>query len=77
MLSIKRISVSILLILGILLSACAQATPQPSEPSVVKETVVVREVVDPVEGDAGADGGVDRLESRLILRVAGGERCPA
>jgi hypothetical protein len=45
MLSIKRISVSILLILGILLSACAQATPQPSEPSVVKETVVVRETV--------------------------------
>ena len=45
MLSIKRISVSIVLILGMVLSACAQATPQPSEPSVVKETVVVRETV--------------------------------
>jgi peptide/nickel transport system substrate-binding protein len=43
--SIKRISISLLMILGILLSACAQATPQVSEPSVVKETVVVRETV--------------------------------
>jgi peptide/nickel transport system substrate-binding protein len=44
-LSIKRISVSIILILGIILSACAQATPQSSAPSVVKETVVVVETV--------------------------------
>jgi peptide/nickel transport system substrate-binding protein len=43
--SIKRITISILMILGIVLSACAQATPQVSEPSVVKETVVVRETV--------------------------------
>jgi peptide/nickel transport system substrate-binding protein len=33
------------MILGMLISACAQATPQVSEPSVVKETVVVRETV--------------------------------
>jgi peptide/nickel transport system substrate-binding protein len=44
-LSIKRITVSILMILGMIISACAQATPQVSEPSVVKETVVVRETV--------------------------------
>ena len=47
MLSIKRIFLSIGLILGIVLSACAQATPQPSAPSVVQETVVVEKLVTP------------------------------
>lgn len=47
MLSIKRISISIVLILGIVLSACAQATPQPSAPSVVQETVVVEKLITP------------------------------
>ena len=45
MLSIKRVSISIVLILGIVLSGCGQATPQPSTPSVVRETVVVVETV--------------------------------
>lgn len=45
MLSTKRVSISIVMILGILLSACGQATPAPSEPSVVKETVMVVETV--------------------------------
>ena len=47
MLSIKRISISIVLILGLVLSACAQATPQPSAPSVVQETVVVEKLITP------------------------------
>jgi peptide/nickel transport system substrate-binding protein len=42
---ITKVSISILIILGILLSACGQASPQASQPSVVKETVVVRETV--------------------------------
>ena len=47
MLSIKRTSISTVLILGIVLSACAQAAPQPSAPSVVQETVVVEKLVTP------------------------------
>jgi len=46
-LSIKRTSISTVLILGIVLSACAQAAPQPSAPSVVQETVVVEKLVTP------------------------------
>jgi peptide/nickel transport system substrate-binding protein len=44
-LSIKRISISIVLILGVVLSACAQAAPQTSAPSVVEKTVMVVETV--------------------------------
>jgi ABC-type transport system substrate-binding protein len=45
MLSIKRISISVVIILGIIVSACAQATPQSSQPTAVKETVVVQQTV--------------------------------
>jgi ABC-type transport system substrate-binding protein len=49
MLSAKRISISILLILSVIVSACAQATPAPEvsqpEPVTIRETVVVQETV--------------------------------
>jgi ABC-type transport system substrate-binding protein len=49
MLSVKRISISILLILSVMVSACAQATPAPEvsqpEPVTIRETVVVQETV--------------------------------
>jgi peptide/nickel transport system substrate-binding protein len=47
MLSVKRISISVLLILSVLISACAQATPEVSqpEPVTIRETVVVQETV--------------------------------
>src|SRR3970040_2286865 len=45
--SIKRTSISTALSLGIVLSACVQAAPQPSAPSVVQETVVVEKLVTP------------------------------
>jgi peptide/nickel transport system substrate-binding protein len=47
MLSAKRISISILLILSVIISACAQPTPEvvQPEPVTVRETVVVQETV--------------------------------
>lgn len=47
MLSAKRVLISILLILVVVLSACAQATPEVSqpEPVTIRETVVVQETV--------------------------------
>jgi peptide/nickel transport system substrate-binding protein len=47
MLSTKRVVISILLILSVIASACAQATPEVSQPETVtiRETVVVQETV--------------------------------
>jgi len=45
MLSIKRISISVIIVLGMIVSACAQATPQTSQPITIKETVVVQQTV--------------------------------
>jgi ABC-type transport system substrate-binding protein len=47
MLSVKRISISVLLILSVLISACAQPTPEAvqPEPVTIRETVVVQETV--------------------------------
>src|SRR5881397_3451781 len=40
---------------------------EPAEPVVGPEAVAVREVVDPVEGHAAVDRGVDALEAGLVL----------
>ena len=45
MFSIKRISISVIIVLGMIVSACAQATPQTSQPVTIKETVVVQQTV--------------------------------
>lgn len=45
MVSIKKLSFSVVIILGIIVSACAQATPQVSQPTAIKETVVVQQTV--------------------------------